>query len=80
MYLIRKRNGETAGFVITGEEEGEIVILDVDGEYEKKEKIVKDFMNGQGRRKMKEYVFTIMIKELKGSLKNMTWTAFNDEI
>ncbi len=80
MYLIRKRNGETAGFVITGEEEGEIVIMDVDGEYEKKEKIVKDFMNGQGRRKMKEYVFTIMIKELKGSLKNMTWTAFNDEI
>lgn len=80
MYLIRKRNGETAGFVITGEEEGEIVIMDVDGEYEKKEKIVKDFMNGQGRRKIKEYVFTIMIKELKGSLKNMTWTAFNDEI
>ncbi len=80
MYLIRKRNGETAGFVITGEEEGESVIMDVDGEYEKKEKIVKDFMNKQGRRKIKEYVFTIMIKELKGSLKNMTWTAFNDEI
>lgn len=80
MYLVGKQKEEIEGFIITGEEQGEIVIMDVIGEYEKKEKFVKNFMKWQNRKKIKEYIFTIMIKELKGSLKNITWAAFNDEI
>lgn len=80
MYLIRSQNGKVTGFVITGEEEREIVIMDMAGEYEKKEEIIKSFMKWQGRRRMKEYVFTIMIKELKESMKNIVWNTLNDEI
>lgn len=80
MYLIRKENGELTGFIITGEEEGEIVIMDVSGEYGKKEKIVKGFMKWKNEKKIKEYIFTIMIKELKESTKNIICVSLNDEI
>lgn len=80
MYLMREQNKEIAGFIITGAEEGEIVIMDVVGEYQKKEEIVKSFMKWQGKTRIKEYVFTIMIKELEKCVKKTAWVTLNDEL
>lgn len=49
VYLLRKRKDyKIAGIIITGEENGESVILDVIGGQEKKEGFVKDFMRWKG--------------------------------
>lgn len=84
MYLIKEQYGKAAGLIITGKEKGELVVMDVIAECTKKEKILKNFMKWQGIEKIKEYIFTIMIKELsekwKEPLKNKIWVTLNDEI
>lgn len=81
LYLIRKQeDGAVQGFIVTGEEDREIVIMDIVGEEEKKGKMVKDFMRWQGRKSMKEYVFAVMLKKFKEEMNVIFKVKINDEI
>lgn len=81
VYLLRKRKDyKIAGIIITGEENGESVILDVIGGQEKKEGFVKDFMRWKGVLVMREHVFAIMMKTPDGQLNIPSKVLLNDEI
>lgn len=81
MYLIRKQGHCAAeGFIATGEEDGESVIMDVVGRKENKEEMVKDFMRWQERGRIKEYVFPVMVKLLKKEVNKISKVGINDEI
>lgn len=81
VYLLRKRRDYSiAGIIITGEEQGETVILDVIGEPEKKEGFVKDFMRWKGSMSMKEYVFPVMMKRMDEEKIKEWKVLLNDEI
>ncbi|MDY5576746.1 MAG: GNAT family N-acetyltransferase [Lachnospiraceae bacterium] len=83
VYLLRKRNDYSiAGLIVTGEEDGEIVILDILGASDRKEGLVKDFMRWKGTLTMKEYIFPVMVKIVNPDFsfpENMK-VVLNDEI
>ena len=78
--LRKRRDYSIAGIIITGEEQGETVILDVIGEPEKKEGFVKDFMRWKGSMSMKEYVFPVMMKRMDEEKIKEWKVLLNDEI
>jgi len=81
VYLVGKpENRAVEGIIVTGEEDGEIVIMDVIGKEEKKEEMMKDFVKWEGRKRVKEYVFTVMVKKLKEGIKVISEAGLNDEI
>lgn len=69
IYLLRKRNDYSiAGIIMTGNESEQTSILDIMGEEEKKEGLIKDFMRWKGIVSLKEYRFPVMIKILNQDL------------
>ena len=80
VYLLRKHDDYmAAGMIMTAKEQGETVILDVIGRKEKREHCIKDFMRWKNSMRMKEYIFTVMIKTLNGK-KAFSTVLLNDEI
>lgn len=83
VYLLRKRKDYAiAGIIMTGEDSAGTLILDVIGEEEKKEVLIKDFMRWKGAASMRESIFPVMVKMLEGSFEipDKGTVLINDEI